>query len=161
MPRARFQVEGLKEAVERVDDVGERARQPEPALRSDVVLGYLMAGEGRKFRRGGWQKDTPAWVARKRARGWQTRTLVKTGRLEDALVRLGPKGHNDILFRAWNGELTWGIRPGRSDLYYSQALAKGVRGRRPSRMVLIDKETKQLIAAHVQKYIATGEGAAT
>jgi len=160
MPRARFQVEGLKEAVQRVDDVGERARQPEPALRSDTVLAALMSGEGRKFQRGGWPKDTRAWIDRKRRKGWPNRTLVATGRLENALVKLGPKGHNDILFRAWNGELTWGIRQGRSDLYYSQALAKGVRGRRPSRMVLIDKQTKAEISAHVQKYVATGEGGA-
>ncbi len=154
--RARLEVSGLRANVERLDDLGDRARMPEPVLRSAETERILMAGERRKFQRGGWQRDTPAWIKRKRREGLSPRTLVATGRLERALTSLGAEGHNDIVHRAWNGTLIWGIRQGRSDLYYAQPLAKGVRGRRPSRMVVIDSTTRSEIAANVERYIVDG-----
>lgn len=151
--RARLEVTGVRANVERLDAIGDRARRPEPVLRSPETLARLNAGQRRKFLRGGWQKDTPAWIARKKREGLSTRTLVATGRLESALTQGAGSG---VMFSAFNAELRWGIKAGRSDLYYAQALAKGVRGRRKSRMVLIDKVTKAEIAVSVERYVVTG-----
>lgn len=151
--RARLEVSGLRASVERLDDLGDRARAPEPVLRSNETLARLNAGERRKFQRGGWQRLSPEWARRKRREGLSPRTLVATGRLERTLTQGAGPG---TVFSAFNGELRWGIRAGRSDVYYAQALAKGVRGRRASRMVVIDSTTKAEIAGSVERYIVDG-----
>lgn len=151
--RSRLEVTGLRENVDRLDDIGDRARRPEPALRSPQTLERLNASERRKFARGGWQRDTSAWIARKRREGLSARTLVAHGELERALTRGAGPG---IVFSAYNAELKFGIRAGRSHIYYAQALAKGVRGRRKSRMVVIDRQAKVEIATSVERFVVTG-----
>ena len=151
--RARLKVEGLQAAVHRIDVVGERARRPEPALRSRETLQDLTASEKRKFARGGWRRDTPEWIAQKRRRGLDTRTLRATGRLERTLTT----GAGGMRFSAYSSTLTWGIPAGRSDLYYAQVLAKGTSSMPARRMVVIDKIAKGLIAERVGRYISDGE----
>jgi hypothetical protein len=119
--RSRLRVDGLQEAVHRIDDVGDRARRPEPALRSHQTLLDLQQSERRKFARGGWRRDSPAWIKEKRRRGLDTRTLRATGRLESALAN----ATDGVKATVYNGALTWGIRRGASDIYYAQKLAKG------------------------------------
>lgn len=154
--RARLKVDGLAEAVQRIDDTGERARRPEPALRSDATQYDLQLSERRKFQRGGWRRDTPGWIQEKRRRGLDTRTLRATGRLEAALVNAVPP----VKMTVWNNTLVWGIRGGRTDLYYAKALAKGYqssKGRVPARrMVVIDKEARGKISARVERYVLVG-----
>jgi hypothetical protein len=152
---SRLTVTGLKEATSRLDDVGLRARRPEPALRSDATLHALQDSERRKFNRGGWRRDTPKWIGQKRRRGLDARTLRATGRLEAALT--SGKGRAGITFTAYNATLKWGIRPGRGDLYYAQSLAKGSgHAKVKRRMVVIDKPARGEINAIVGNYIATG-----
>lgn len=150
--RARLRVDGIKASVERVDDVGERARRPEPALRAPGTLHDLQLSQRRKFARGGWRRDTPEWIKEKRRRGLDPRTLRATGRLESALVN----ATHGVKATVFNGGLTWGIRAGRSDIYYAQSLAKGTRGSAPRRMVVIDKTAKEHIATRVERYVADG-----
>jgi hypothetical protein len=157
--RARLRVDGLRAALMRVDDVGERARRPEPALRDDATLLDLQQGERRKFAKGGWRKTTPRWAQQKRRAGLDPRTMRATGLLESALTN----ATHGVRATVWNSTLTWGIRAGRSDLYYAQALAKGV-GSPPvkRRAVVIDKVARENIAARVERFIAfgmTGRGA--
>lgn len=153
--RTRLQVDGLAEAVARVDDTGDRARRPEPALKAPATLLDLQSSEHRKFARGGWRRDTPGWIREKRRRGLDPRTLRATGRLESALTN----ATHGVKATVWNSTLTWGIRAGRSDIYYAQVLAKG-RGRMPARrMVVIDRTARDRIAARVERYIAHGEAA--
>lgn len=151
--RARLTVDGLKEAALRVDEVGDRARRPEPALRDDATLLDLQMSERRKFARGGWRKITPRWAQQKRAAGLDARTMRATGRLESALTN----ATHGVRATVWNSTLTWGIRAGRSDIYYAQPLAKGV-GTPPKarRAVVIDKPARASIAARVEHFIAYG-----
>lgn len=154
--RARLAVEGLKEAVHRVDEVGDRARRPEPALRHRDTLLDLQMSERRKFARGGWRRIKPEWAAEKRRRGLDPRTLRATGRLESALVN----ATHGVRATVYNAELRWGIRAGRSELYYAQALAKGwtsSTGQVPARrMVVIDQTARGRIAERVERFIAHG-----
>lgn len=151
--RARLRIEGLAEAMERTDAVGQRARAPEPALRSPGTLRDLQDSERRKFQRGRWPRVTPKWAAEKRRRGLDPRPMRATGLLESALTN----ATHGVRRQAFNRTLVWGIRPGRSDIYYAQALAKGVGNPpKPRRMVVIDKVARERIAARVQRFIAYG-----
>lgn len=153
MPTARVSVEGLKEARARVDDVGIRARQPEPVLRSPGVFADLLASEERRFgTNAGWRRDTSKWVADKQRHGWDQRTLRKTGELERQLTRGGPS----IVFTAWNGTMTFGVRGGRSTLYYAAPLARGARGGAKRRMVRIDRVATYRISGRISRYITYG-----
>lgn len=153
--RARLSVDGLREASLRLDDVGLRARRPEPALRSAATREAVAASERRKFDRGSWKRDTAKWASYKRHHGLDARTLRATGRLEAALTN--PAGSAGVSFTAYNATLKFGIRPGRSDLYYAQALAKGVgHAKTKRRMVVIDKPARAEIAGIAERYIATG-----
>lgn len=143
----RLQVIGLKEAIHRVDEVGERARRPEPALRSPEVLFALQESERRKFATGRFPPDTKAWIDRKRREGLSTRTMVASGRAKAALENATPPMRRTV----FNSMLTWGIPPGRSDLYYLQVQA--ARGRRA---VVIDRPAREAVAGRVQHFIAYG-----
>lgn len=148
MARARLQVEGLREAAQRVDAVGERARRPEPALRADATKRDLQEGERRRFSHArGWRRITPEWAAEKRRRGLDPRIMRATGRLESILTN-APVG--SVRFDAYNGELRWGL-VWRSSAYYAAAQAK--RGRRS---VVVDKVARQAVAERVRRYIAEG-----
>ncbi len=151
--RAQLAVDGLKESIRRVDEVGDRARRPEPALRAPGTLLDLQLGERRKFAKGGWRKITPRWAQQKRRAGLDPRTMRATGQLESALTN----ATHGVRRTVFNATLTWGITLGRSDLYYAQALAKGV-GSPPKkrRAVVIDKPARESIADRVQQFIAHG-----
>lgn len=152
MIRGRLTVDGLRDATGLMDDVGERARRPGPALGHPNTQRDLQESERRKFARGGWARDTPRWVAEKRRRGLDTRTLRATGQLESALTN----ATHGVRATTRGPDLLWGIRPGRSDIYYAQALASGMRGARPRRMVVIDAIARERIAQRVSNWIADG-----
>lgn len=150
--RASFKVDGIRETRKRIDSVGQRARRPEPALRSGFTKRDVTASERRRFSHNrGWRRLQPSWVQEKRRRGLDPRILRATGQLERALTT-----GNGMTFRAYNGVLFWGIPRGRSDLFYAQALAKGTNGKRGRRMVVIDKDAKGRISRRVESYIAHG-----
>jgi hypothetical protein len=145
--RVLLRIEGLREARERIDDVGDRANRPEPALRSDRVLMALQMSERRKFSTGRFKRDTADWVARKRREGLSPRTMVATGRLKSSLENATPPVRRTV----FNSTLTWGIRGGRTDLYYARVQAE--RGRRS---VVIDKPARAEIAQRVEDFLANG-----
>lgn len=152
MPPAvsRLQVFGLKEAMARVDAVGERARRPEPALRSPQVLFALQESERRKFATGRFKRDSKAWVARKRREGLSTRTMVATGRLKAALENATPPVRRTV----FNAMMTWGIPGGRTDLYYA-----AIQRRHGRNAVVVDPLAREHIAGTVQEFLAYGFGA--
>jgi len=145
--RQSLRIEGLREARKRIDDVGHRANAPEPALRSDAILLALQMSERRKFATGRFPRDTKAWVERKRREGLGNRTMVASGRLKAALENATPPVRRTV----FNSSLTWGIRGGRTDLYYARVQA--TRGRRA---VVIDKIARVEIAQRVETFLATG-----
>lgn len=148
--RSSLRVENLRAAHQRLDTMGDRARRPEPALRSRETLRDLTGSEKRRFATNrGWRRLSPAWVEEKRRAGLDTRILRATGKLEQALT-----SGTGLTFRAYNGSLFWGIPRGRSDLYYAQVLAKGTSSMPARRMVLIDKKARQRIAIRVERYVA-------
>jgi hypothetical protein len=147
MARQTLRIEGLREARKRVDDVGHRAAAPEPALRSDAVLMALQMGERRKFSTGRFPRDTKAWVDRKRREGLSPKTMQATGRLKSNLENATPPVRRTV----FNSSLTWGIRGGRTDLYYARVQAQ--RGRRA---VVIDKLARREVAQRVEDFLATG-----
>jgi hypothetical protein len=150
--RARLRVEGLTEAIDRVDLVGERARAPEPVLRSEAVRREFLESERRKFDRGGWRRDTPRWVAYKRAHGFDVRTLRMTGQLERQLTIGGP----GTMYHARGSSVTFGVRPGPGSVYYAQPLAKGSATRPARRMVVFDTAARMRVSVQVERYIADG-----
>lgn len=150
--RATLKVDGLKDATTRLDDVGQRARKPQPALRHHLTQRDLQLSERRKFARGGWRRDTPRWTAQKRSAGLDTRTLRATGLLESALVN----ATHGVRARVVGPDLQWGLLAGRSDIYYAQALAKGSASMKARPMVVIDPIARESIAQRVQSYIADG-----
>lgn len=150
--RATLKVDGLKEAAKRVDDLGLRARKPQPALRHPNTQRDLQLSERRKFARGGWRRDTPRWIDQKRRAGLDTRTLRANGLLESALVN----ATHGVRARVVGPDLLWGLTAGRSDIYYAQALAAGSSSMKPRPMVVIDPIARDAIAERVQSYIADG-----
>lgn len=145
--RALLKVDGLRESRDRIDEVGERARRPEPALRSPAVLRALQESERRKFTTGRFRRDTADWVARKRREGLSTRTMEASGRLRSALENATAPVRRTV----FSANLTWGIPGGRSDLYYAAIQAQ--RGRKS---VVIDKIAREQIATRVQTFLAYG-----
>ena len=145
--RMRLTVEGAREARARVDDVGDRARAPEPALRSAGTLTELKLSERRRFSQArGWRRISPEWVARKRRSGLDPRVMRASGRLESALTN----ATGGVRATVWNGQLTWGIRTQPMVRYAS---AQAARGRRT---VVIDRPATEGIAGRVQRFIADG-----
>lgn len=123
-------------------------------MRSNSVKDDILESERRRFARGtGWRKDTPKWVAEKRRSGLDTRVMRATGHLERALTTGADPA---ITFQAFNSTLRWGIRAGRSDLYYAAPLARGTTRHPPRRMVVIDQVARVRIAGRIEHYIATG-----
>jgi hypothetical protein len=147
--RATLKVDGLKEATLRLDDLGGRARHPQPALRHGNTTLDLQKSERRKFARGGWRKDSPRWIEQKRRAGLDTRTLRATGQLQSAMEN----ATHGVRATVVGPDLRWGLLRGRSDIYYAQALALGPPARR---MVVIDKTARDAIATRVQSFIAFG-----
>jgi hypothetical protein len=145
--RQSLQITGVREARERIDDIGDRARRPEPALRSAQVLMALQQSERRKFTTGRFKRASPAWVERKRREGLSPRTMQATGRLRSALENATPPVRRTV----FNSQMTWGIRGGRTDLYY--AVVQAGRGRRA---VVIDRPARAQIAERVEGFIAHG-----
>lgn len=153
--RGSLKLDGMTAAIQRVDDVGDRARAPEPALRAAGTRRDLQESEKRRFsHRRGWARLTPRWAAEKRRRGLDPRVLRATGRLYSALVNAVRS--DGVRHDVFNRELRWGIRRGRSNVYYAQALAKGWGETKPRRMVVIDKPARASIAGRVEKFIAFG-----
>lgn len=146
--RSTLKITGIKEARARVDDVGDRARAPEPALRAPQTRLDLQMSERRRFTRYRFRPATKAWVARKRREGLSTRTMIASGRLSSALINAEAGA---VRFTVYNGVLTWGLRAGRSDTYYAQVQA--ARGRR---VVVIDRIARASIAQRVEGFLAHG-----
>lgn len=149
MARGTLLVEGLPQAVHRIDEVGDRARSPEPALRSASVRRALQESERRRFSRYRFKPDTKAWIARKRKAGLSPRTMVASGRLKSALENANfGEGVRQTVFQS---TLTWGIKAGSSGLYYAAIQAQ--RGRKA---VAIDRLARIDIAERVEHFIAFG-----
>jgi hypothetical protein len=146
--RSTLRIEGIREARERIDEVGDRARRPEPALRAPATRRDLQESERRRFTTYRWKADTDEWRRRKAREGLDPRTMVATGRLRAALENA--EG-GSVRFNVFNGTLTWGLRAGRSDLYYAQVQAG--RGRRA---VVIDRVARASIAQRVESFLAHG-----
>jgi hypothetical protein len=145
--RARLTVTGVQAAAKRVDDVGDRARRPEPALRSNAALEALKASERRRFSHGrGWRRISAEWVERKRRSGLDPRVMRASGALEQALTT----GTGGVRRSVFNAELRWGIRSGEMARYGNVQANQG------RRSVVIDVPAKAQIAERVQRFIAEG-----
>jgi hypothetical protein len=146
--RSTLHITGLKEARLRVDEVGMRARRPEPALRSPGTRLDLQESERRRFTGYRFKPATKEWVARKRREGLDTRTMHASNKLSSALENAES---GSVRFTVFNATLTWGLRQGRSDTYYAQVQA--LRGRRA---VVIDRIARARIALRTQEFLAHG-----
>jgi hypothetical protein len=152
--------DGIVSAAERRAAVGIRGQRPEPALRAEATRGDLQEAAGRRFRRGLRRSTNRAWTLEKQRRGMSTRVMHATGESMLAVTRrVGPRARA-IVFSAFNRELRWGVRRGRSSLYHLQVHASGYRTTRgrvpPRRVVVLDKKSKESIAERVVTYVETG-----
>lgn len=146
--RSTLRIEGLREARDRVDDIGDRARRPEPALSATATKFDLQMSERRRFTTYRFLRASPEWVDRKRREGLSPRTMVATGRLKSALENAEAGA---VRLNIFNGTLTWGLRQGAAPTYYAQIQAQ--RGRRT---VVIDRLARRNIAGRVESFLAYG-----
>lgn len=148
--RATLRVEGVREARKRVDDVGDRARRPEPALRAPGTKMDLQMSERRRFTRYRFKPASPEWVRRKRREGLNPRTMHASDRLSSALenAEMGT-----VRFTVFNGTLTWGLRHGGPGTPGFYAMVQAGRGRRA---VVIDRPARVNIAERVETFLAHG-----
>lgn len=152
MPASTLKVTGLRETLLRIDEMGDRARHPEPALRAAGTRRALQESERRRFSRYRFRPDTKQWLARKRREGLSSRTMVASGRLRAALINANRS--DGVILEVRNGLLTWGIVAGRSPIYYAKPLAD--QGRKA---VAIDRLARVNITDRVENFIAFGFGA--
>lgn len=148
--RSTLAIEGLREARKRVDDVGDRANRPEPALRSAGTRLDLQMSERRRFSAYRFKRATEAWVKRKRAEGLDPRTMHASNRLSSALENA--EG-GTIRLTVFNGTLTWGLRQGGPGSPGFYARVQAGRGRRA---VVIDRPARARISQRVETFLATG-----
>ena len=150
--RTSIRIDGQREAVTLLSDVGLRARRPEPALRSDDTLDALQAGERCRFsHRRGWPptrntKPARAWAARKRREGLDPRLMRATGKLESILTNAQS---DQIRHDAFNMELRWGLK-WRSVAWYAAVQAAKYK----RRSGVVDKRANAEISRIVSDYIA-------
>ena len=149
MPRARLKLEGMDEAIRRVDAVGERARAPEPALRARPTLWDMQLAARRTFLTGRFKPASPEWVARKRREGLSTRTMQATLRLRSALENANRS--EGVRFSVFNRELRWGLNVTSEVGTYAAAQARAGR-----RAVRIDIPARRNVAQRVEDFIAHG-----
>jgi hypothetical protein len=141
--RQGIEVQGLRQAQNRIDRVGDRAQRPLPGQVASAIRRELERSEARRFRSGaGWRRLTPRWVEYKRAHGFDARKLVMTGSLEKALTQ----GGGDSTFTASHMAVEFGLK---ATAKY-KAIAKY---RRP---VMVDRSSRTEIAQIVQRYVAGG-----
>lgn len=148
--RSTLRIEGIKEARQRVDDIGDRARRPEPALRAPGTRMDLQLSERRRFQRYRFKPVTKDWRERKRREGLSTRNMQATQRLKSILENAEA---GSIRLNVFNGTLTWGLRragPGEPGFY---AMVQAGRGRRT---VVIDRPARASIAQRVESFLAHG-----
>lgn len=146
--RSSLRITGLKEATLRLDEVGVRARRPEPALRHPETRMDLQMSERRRFSGYRFRPASKEWVERKRREGLDPRTMHAHNRLSAALENAEGGA---VRMTVFNSTLTWGLRQGRTETYYAQIQAH--RGRRA---VVIDRVARASIALRVQTFLAHG-----
>lgn len=158
--RSRLKVEGVAELRAEWSAVGERARTLEVPLRDRATRKDLEAASARRFKRGLRRASSRAWTLEKARRGLDARVMRASGAAELALTKGQGEGAGALTFTAYNGELRWGVKRGRSSLFYLQVHAAGYsskRGRVPARrVVVIDKTAREAISERVLTYVHHG-----
>lgn len=157
--QARLDVQGFREARTRIDAVGVRARAARPALTSPYTRRDFEQSSGRRFARG-LRRDQQDWVVEKARRGLSTSTMEASGDAKEAIVHGKGRRAGDIEFTGNNVEVRFGVKRGRSGLYYLQVHDKGYRTSRGAtpkrRVVLMDKKARERISQRVETYVAEG-----
>lgn len=88
--RIRLYIDDAQGAEDQLSYIAERARDARPVMK--VILGLMSHAQAEQFRsagaRGGtpWQKDTKAWIERKRRQGWNVDTEIYRGDLKNSLT---------------------------------------------------------------------------
>lgn len=150
----RADVERILEAQNMIGGVGDRARAPEPALRSQATLRALQRGERRVFARSRFKKNSAAWDRRKRRKGLSPKRMQASGLLRLILEGGGSVSGNSVVqFSAFRGELRFGLRGGRTIVYYARILADRDRSRR---VVKVDQPARIDIVDIVAGYVFDG-----
>lgn len=152
--RSRLDIQGLAAAQQRLTAAGSRARRPEPALRSRATLQALRDSETRRFQANRFRANSPKWQQYKRRHGLSPKRLQASGLLR-MILTAGTWGttNSAVAFSAWNGVLTWGLKGGRSPVFYARIWADRDRRRRP---VYIDKRARVDIGDIVMRYVVEG-----
>lgn len=138
----RFELElsGARGAEHRLEGVGRRAADISAA--GGRILGELRAGERRQFATGtGWPRLAASTLARKRRQGLDPRTLRATGLLEQVLTRPAQQAHGQVA-AADADEIRFGIRGGRTDVFYGRFHQRG-KGVPERRVVVLADRTRR------------------
>jgi len=156
--RLDVEISGAREAVANLAAIGERARDPRPAMRK--VKGILAEGVKEQYEsRGGhletpWPANTPGTLARKARLGQSAETLTATGALGTALSGGRGKRH-----RATRSSVTVG-----TNVWYARFAQSGTSGagkhgqtRAPARQIMgISKSDRAKALRDVERYILRG-----
>jgi hypothetical protein len=146
--RSGLRVQGMREARKRLDDMGDRARRPEPALRARETLLDLQMGERKRFSSSaGLRGISGEWRQRKRELGLDPRVMHASNRLEAALEN----ANDGVRLTVFNAELRWGFR-GTNDV----ARYASVQANLGRKVVVIDRDRRRAIAERVERFIALG-----
>lgn len=156
--RLDVEIVGAREAVADLAAIGERARDPRPAMRQ--VKGILAEGVKKQYAsRGGhlntpWPANAPGTLARKARLGQSAETLTASGALGTALS--GGKGKRH---RATRSSVTIG-----TNIWYARFAQAGTTGagkhgqtRAPERRIMgISKSDRAKALRDVERYILRG-----
>jgi hypothetical protein len=118
----KIDVIGAATAVREIRLRGERSRSARPAMKA--IAKVARDSEKRQFSSGqGWPPIKAKSRARKMRRGLDPRVMRATGLLEKVLTQPGQHMHGQMEDAGPDG-LVFGIRPGRSDVFYAYTHAK-------------------------------------
>lgn len=152
------EIVGAREAVANLAAIGERARDPRPAMRQ--VKGILAEGVKKQFdSRGGhlntpWPANAPGTLARKARLGQPAETLTATGALSTALSGGRGKRHRVTRSSVTIGTSIW-------HAHFAQTGTSGAgkhgRTRAPARRIMgISPSDRAKALRDVERYILRG-----
>ena len=152
----RFEIVPLNvEKAERlIEGYGDRATDIRPA--SDAIIRRLVLGEKRRFRTSaGWPPLMPSTRARKKRQGLPRKPMKASGLLERTLTTVGAKARSHGQLAAVSRhEVRFGIKGGRSDIFYGAISQKGREGQKPRKVVVFTARTKKTVRIVIEDHLA-------
>lgn len=152
----RFEIVTLNvdKAERLIEGYGERATDIRPA--GDAIVRRLVVGEKRRFKTSaGWAPLKPSTKARKKRQKLPRKAMKASGLLEKTLTRVGAtaRSHGQ-LSTVSRSEVRFGIKGGRSDIFYGAISQKGREGQKARKVVVFTARTKKAVRFVIEDHLA-------